>query len=83
MKIDINKISSYDIDPKDEVTLITYNKWLKEILYVKNKNTKGRIKLLPGGMYNNITTGEIKQCKKQIENRSQGVASLKQTFKSI
>lgn len=51
MKIDINKISSYDIDPKDEVTLITYNKWLKEILYVKNKNTKGRIKLLPGGMY--------------------------------
>lgn len=83
MKIDINKISSYDIDPKDEVTLITYNKWLKEILYVKNKNTKGRIKLLPGGMYKNITTGEIKQCKKQIENRSQGVASLKQTFKSI
>ena len=82
MKIDINKISSYDIDPKDEVTLITYNKWLKEILYVKNKNTKGRIKLLPGGMYQNITTGEIKQCKK-TNNRSQSITSLKRTFKSI
>lgn len=35
MKIDINKISSYDIDPKDEVTLITYNKWLKEIYMLR------------------------------------------------
>ena len=83
MKININKLDSYDINPRDEVTLVTYNSWLKEILYVKNKNTKGRIKLLPGGMYKNTTTGEIKQCKKQIDNRSQGVASLKKTFKSI
>lgn len=83
MKININKLDSYDINPRDEVTLITYNSWLKEILYVKNKNTKGRIKLLPGGKYQNTTTGEIKQCKKQIENRSQGVASLRKTFKSI
>ncbi|MBE6161826.1 MAG: hypothetical protein E7158_06380, partial [Firmicutes bacterium] len=83
MKININKLDSYDINPRDEVTLITYNSWLKEILYVKNKNTKGRIKLLPGGMYKNTTTGEIKQCKKQIENRSQGISSLRKTFRRI
>ena len=83
MKVNINKISDYDIDPRDEVTLITYNKWLKEILYVMNKNTEGRIKLLPGGKYKNIATGEIKQCKKRIENRSQGLGSLRKTFKKI
>lgn len=83
MKIDIKKIKEYDIDLKDEVTLITYNSWLYELLYVKNKNNKGRIKLLPGGKYQNTTTGEIKECKKQIENRSQGVASLRKTFKRI
>ena len=83
MKININRLNDYDINLRDDVTLITYNSWLKEILYVKNKNNKGRIKLLPGGMYKDTTTGEIKKCKEQIENRSQGVASLKRTFKNI
>ena len=80
---DIKKLKDYDIGLKEEVTLITYNFWLKEILYVKNKNNKGRIKLLPNDMYKNIATGEIKPCKKQIENRTQGKDSLRKTFKKI
>lgn len=83
MRIDIKKLKDYDIDLKEDVTLITYNSWLKEILYVKNKNNKGRIKLLPNHMYQNIKTGEIKPCKKQIENRSQGKESLRKTFRKI
>lgn len=83
MKTEIKKLKDYDIDLRDDVTLVTYSPWLKEILYVKNKNNKGRIKLLPGGKYQNITTGEIKQCKKQIENRSQGKDSLRKTFRKI
>lgn len=83
MNTKINRLKDYDINPRDEVTLITYNSWLKEILYVKNKNSKGRIKLLPGGKYQNTATGEIKQCKKQIENRAQGKDSLRKTFRKI
>ena len=83
MRTDIKKLKDYNIGLKEEVTLITYNFWLKEILYVKNKNNKGRIKLLPNGMYKNIATGEIKPCKKQIENRTQGKDSLRKTFRKI
>lgn len=83
MRIDVKKLKDYNIDLEEDVTLITYNSWLKEILYVKNKNNKGRIKLLPGGKYQNIATGEIKPCKKQIENRSQGKESLRKTFRKI
>ena len=83
MRTEIKKLKDYDIDLKDEVTLITYNSHLKEILYVKNKNTKARIKLLANHMYQDLSTGEIKQCKKQIENRSQGKVSLRRTFRDI
>ncbi len=83
MKIDINRLKEYDIDLKEEVTLITYNSWLKEILYVKNKNTKCRVKRLPNNMYQNLTTGEIKPCKEKIKNRSQGKDALRKTFRKI
>lgn len=83
MRTEIKKLKDYDIDLRDEVTLITYNSWLKEILYVKNKNSKCRVKLLPNHMYQNIETGEIKPCKQQIENRSQGKDSLRKTFRKI
>lgn len=83
MKTEVKKLRDYDIDLEDEVTLITYNCHHHEILYVKNKNSKPRIKLLPNHMYQDLTTGEIKPCKKQISNRSQGKVSLRKTFKSI
>lgn len=83
MKTEVKKLKGYDIDLKDEVTLITYNSHNHEILYVKNRNTKPRIKLLPNHMYQDLTTGEIKPCKKQIENRSQGKDSLRKTFRKI
>lgn len=83
MRTEIKKLKDYDIDLRDEVTLITYNSWLKEILYAKNKNNKCRVKLLPNNMYQNVETGEIKPCKKQIDNRSQGKDSLRKTFRKI
>lgn len=83
MRIDVKKLKDYNIDLREDVTLITYNSWLKEILYVKNKNNKCRIKLLPNRMFQNLETGEIKPCKKQIENRSQGKESLRRTFREI
>lgn len=83
MKTEVKRLKDYDIDLKDEVTLITYNTHNHDILYVKNKNTRCRVKLLPNGMYQNTDTGEIKQCKKQIENRSQGKVSLRKTFRKI
>lgn len=52
-------------------------------MYVKNKNTKCRVKLLPNHMYQDIETGEIKPCKKQISNRSQGKDALRKTFRKI
>ncbi|MCI8446357.1 MAG: hypothetical protein HFH31_02555, partial [Bacilli bacterium] len=51
MKTEVKRLKGYDIDLKDEVTLITYNSYNHDILYVKNKNTKCRIKLLPNHMY--------------------------------
>ena len=71
MRTEIKKLKDYDIGLREEVTLITYNSWLKDILYVKNKNNRCRIKLLPNRMFQNLETGEIKPCKKQIENRQQ------------
>lgn len=83
MRTEIKKLKDYDIGLREEVTLITYNSWLKEILYVKNKNNKCRIKLLPNRMFQNLETGEIKPCKKQIENRAQGKEALRRTFREI
>lgn len=83
MKTEVKRLKGYDIDLKDEVTLITYNSYNHYILYVKNKNTKCRIKLLPNHMYQDLTTREIKPCKKQIKNRSQGKVSLRRTFRDI
>lgn len=83
MRTEIKKLKDYNIGLREEVTLITYNSWLKEILYVKNKNNKCRIKLLPNRMFQNLETGEIKTCKKQIENRAQGKDSLRKTFRKI
>ena len=83
MRTEIKKLKDYNIGLREEVTLITYNSWLKEILYVKNKNNKCRIKLLPNRMFQNLETGEIKPCKKRIENRSQGKESLRRTFREI
>lgn len=83
MKTEVKKLKGYDIDLREEVTLITYNPWLKEILYVKNKNTKCRVKRLPNHMFQDLTTGEIKQCKKKIENRSQGKVALRRTFRDM
>lgn len=83
MKTEIRKLKGYDIGLRDEVKLITYNPWLQDILYVKNKNNKCRIKRLPNHKYQNVETGEIKQCKKKNENRSQGKAALRRTFRDI
>ena len=50
MKTEVKKLRDYDIDLEDEVTLITYNCHHHEILYVKNKNSKPRIKEIGVGL---------------------------------
>lgn len=56
---------------------------IKELQYLKHKNDKQTIKLLPGAsQYIDLTTGEIKDCKK-YNSRQDGIKNLRKTFSKL
>ena len=56
---------------------------IKELQYLKHKNNKQTIKLLPGALqYIDLTTGEIKDCKK-YNSRQDGFDNLRRTFSKL
>lgn len=78
------KISKVDERQIAENSLVTVTKMnhLLEVQHMDKKNDSCHIKKLDSDRYVDIATGEIKDFKK-TENRSQGLNSLRQTFKKL
>lgn len=70
------------IDQFDMVN-VTYMGNIVEAKNIKNVNTECRIQKLKNNKYKDKETGEVKECKKPIENRSQGDISLRRTRRDI
>lgn len=69
------------IKPTDLVTVTKMNH-LTEIQYMEKQNSSVNIRKISKDEYIDLDTGEIKEFEK-TENRSQGLNSLRQTFKKL
>ncbi|MFA5603801.1 MAG: hypothetical protein WDA12_02980 [Bacilli bacterium] len=70
------------IEDDDTVFLRTTGQ-TSNITFTEKLNTECHVKRLPNNQYQILRTGEIKDCKPQIEDRSGNIKSLKRTFKTI
>lgn len=80
--MDIKKIDAFQIQGFQNVTVTRMSDHLIEIQHMARKNKKNNIKKLSKDSYVDLGTGEIKDFKKTV-NRSQGLNSLRQTFKKL
>jgi len=77
----ITRVDEVQISANSLVTVTQMNHIL-EVQHMEKKNDKCHIKKLDSDRYVEIATGEIKDFHK-TENRSQGLNSLRQTFKKL
>lgn len=77
----ITKVDEVQISANSLVTVTKMNHIL-EVQHMEKKNDSCHIKKLDSDRYVEIATGEIKDFQK-TENRSQGLNSLRQTFKKM
>lgn len=79
--MEIHKVTDRQIAEHELVTVTKMNH-VVEIQHMEKRNTKCHIKKLDAERYVDIETGEIKEFER-TENRSQGLNSLRQTFKKL
>lgn len=80
--MDIKKIDAVQIQGFQNVTVTRMSDHLIEIQHMAKQNKTNNIKKLSKDSYVDLGTGEIKDFKKTV-NRSQGINSLRQTFKKL
>lgn len=78
----IKKVDVVPIKDFQNVTVTRMAEHLVEVQYMARKNTSNNIKKLSKDSYVDLSTGEIKDFKK-TNNRSEGLNSLRQTFKKM
>lgn len=79
--MEITKVTEKQISKSSLVTVTKMNHLL-EVQHMEKKNTSCHIVKLDSDTYLELGTGEIKEFKK-TENRSEGMNSLRQTFKKL
>lgn len=80
--MEIKKVDAVQIKSSQYVTVTRMSEHLVEIQHMAKKNKTNNIKKLSKDEYVDLGTGEIKDFKKTV-NRSQGINSLRQTFKKL
>lgn len=66
----------------DDLVTVTRMSHIVEVQYLEKRNTKSHIKKLDKDRFLELSTGEIKEFS-HIENRSESLNSLRQTFKKL
>lgn len=68
--------------PTDDLVTVTRTNHIVEVQHMQRMNTTNHIKKLDKDRYVDLKTGEIKEFTR-IENRSESINSLRQTFKKL